>query len=183
MEKFRYSVDRTSEEYFTFRGRWADYIWGESGPEYALRMGETTDYFYFTITSLYKDLGENFEIDITKDCIIFDILNRFIEGFELLDVKEEGTPERKTLEFKRHNQGIKITFKNMINKGCFCTIEFANARRFGDTRFANIISIDDKSFFQNPIKVGDFRYEFKQRVHYMFDDLEKLYENQKETTL
>lgn len=183
MEKFRYRVDRSNEEYFTFKGRWADYIWGKDKPEYALRMGETTDYFYFTIISLNKDLDKQFKIDIVKDCIIYEPISKLIEGFKLIDVNEEGTPERKTLQFQTNNDGIQLTFKNMVNKGCFCTIEFANARRFGDTRFCNIVAIDDNNFFNNPIKVGDFRYEFKKRLHYMFDEFERLYEVQQEKIL
>ena len=101
MEKYRYKIDKESEEYFTFRGRWFDYIYGENSPEYALRLGETTDYFYFTITALHNELGENFDIDITKENIMYDAFNNLMKEFYLIDVKEEGTAERKTLEFKK----------------------------------------------------------------------------------
>lgn len=179
MEKYRYMKDKENDEYFTFRGRWFDYIYGKDKIEYALRIGETIDYFYFTITALYSDLSENFTVDITPSNAMYNAFNMLMEDFCILDVMEEGTPEKKSLEFKKSKDNIKLTFKNMPSAPkSFCTVEFANIRRWGDTRFANIVSTKEKDFAENPIKVGDFRYEFKGRLHYMFDELEDSFEKE-----
>ena len=179
MEKYRYKIDKRDEEYFTFSGRWFDYIYGENKPEYALRIGETADYFYFTITALYDELGDEFDVNIGKDNIMYNEFNKLLKGFYLLDVCEEGTPERKSLEFKKQKDNIQIKFKNIPeHRTSFCTIEFANVRRWGDTRFVDVKSISDANFYGNLQKMGKFRYEFKERLHNMFNVLEELFDNQ-----
>ena len=98
-----------------------------------------------------------------------------MKGFKLIDVFEEGTPERKSLCFEQLDDSIHIVFNLTNEERVFYTIEFANLRRLGDTRFKNIVTENTDKFDIEDDR--EFRYKFKVRLHHMLDELEMLHNN------
>ena len=138
-------------------------------------IGETDDYFYFTIALKEGCLKNKYSVTINEESAIFEYLKKLMKGFKLIDVFEEGSPERKSLEFEKRKGAIEIAFNLTDEERVFYTIEFANLRRLGDTRFKNIVK--DKGAFDVEDE-REFRYKFKVRLHNLLDDLERQYANQ-----
>lgn len=162
-----------SENYSTSRGRWAKYFFNQSQDEGLIIIGETDDYFYFTLSLKDGMLKDKYSIKISNDSVMYQPLNKVLKGFKLIDVFEEGTPEKKSLTFEKLDNEILIMFNLTNEERVFYTIEFANLRRLGDTRFKNIIVDNDKNKFDVEDD-RDFRYKFKVRLHYLLDDLEQV---------
>ena len=136
-------------------------------------FGETDDYFYFTLSLKEGFLKDRFEITLNNESVMYQHFNKLLQGFKLIDVYEEGSPERKTLAFEKVDETIKIIFNLTPEQKVFYTIEFANLRRLGDTRFKNLIMENDDE--ANIEVERDFRYKFKVRLHNMMNDLEDIY--------
>ena len=153
--------------------RWCKYFFKNNSNYGLMMIGETDDYFYFTISLKDGMLKNNYNINISQDSIMYNTFNRLVTGFKVIDVMEEGSPEGKSLCFKNQNNSIDITFNLIDEERVFYTIEFANLRRLGDTRFKSLITNDDAEY---DVEIErEFRYKFKVRLHQMFDELEKLY--------
>lgn len=174
MEKIKFSAD--GGDYSTSRGRWCKYFFNQSNQVGLMTIGETDDYFYFTLSLKEGVLKEKYSITLDKDSIMYYPLHQMLNGFSLIDVFEEGTPEKKSLCFEKNNDNIKITFNLTAEERVFYTIEFANLRRLGDTRFKNLVS-ENKNEMDIETE-SDFRYKFKVRLHKLLDELEDLYKSQ-----
>ncbi len=175
MEIFKFFKD--NEDYATSRGRWAKYFFNQSGDEGLIVLGETDDYFYFTLSLRQGALKDRYSINFSQDSILYKPLNNILDGFKLIDVLEEGTPERKSLCFAKGDGNIKLTFNLTQEERVFYTIEFANLRRLGDTRFKNLVDENGKQNQDIEIE-REFRYKFKERLHNMLDELERSYNQQ-----
>ena len=172
MERFKFVKD--SEDYSTSRGRWAKYFFNQGKDECLMIVGETDDYFYFTIMLKDGVLKDKYLVNIPQDSIVYNAFKNVAKGFKLIDVFEEGSAERKSLTIQKQDNAIQIVFNLTEQERVFYTIEFANLRRLGDTRFKNIIK--DNGVFDVEDE-RDFRYKFKVRLHYLLDELEKVYDN------
>ena len=174
MDKFKFEKD--NEEYSTSKGRVFKYFFN-NGEQGLLQIGETDDYFYFTIMLKEKYLKDSFTLVIEQDNLIYEVLNNFIKGFETITVKEEGSPEQKTIGFKKIKNKIEIVFGLTEEEKVFFTIELANLRRLGDTRFAELVptkQLNEQEFYEMEF---EFRYKFKARIHRMLDELDNICEN------
>lgn len=169
MEKIKFYKD--GEEYSSSRGRWCKYFFNQNNKDGLVIIGETDDYFYFTIALRDGTLKDKYDIVIDNKSVMYEHFNKILDGFKLIDVFEEGSPERKSLCFERLNNEIKVQFNLTNDEKVFYTIEFANLRRLGDTRFKNLI-FESGSTMEDE---RDFRYKFKVRLHKMLDDLENIY--------
>ena len=174
MERYKFFKD--DEGYSTSRGRWCKYFFNQNNEDGLLIIGETDDYFYFTISLKEGLIKDRFTINIDEASLMYNPLNQLLSGFKIIDVFEEGTPERKSLSFEKADMGIKVIFNLTNEEKVFYTIEFANLRRLGDTRFKNLVNDNEKLAGYEDEK--DFRYKFKVRLHHLLDELEKLNENQ-----
>ena len=178
MERCKFFKD--DENYSSSRGRWCKYFFNYNDQDALIIVGETDDYFYFTISLREGLLKDKYSINIDEKSIIYSALNNLLKGFKLIDVFEEGTPEKKSLCFEKEGKDIKLTFNLTSEENVFCTIEFANLRRLGDTRFRNLQTYNNK-----PLNVDaerDFRYNFKVRLHHLMDELEIVCQNQYDKT-
>ena len=180
MEKFKFCKD--DENYSSSKGRWAKYFFNQGKDEGLIIIGETDDYFYFTLSLKDGILKNKYSISISQDSILYYPLNNLLNGFKLIDVFEEGTSEKKSLSFEKLNDEIYIVFNLTNEERVFCTIEFANLRRLGDTRFKNIIVDNVKNKFDIEDN-REFRYKFKVRLHYLLDELERLYNDTKQNKI
>lgn len=178
MEKLRLYKD--DETYSTSRGRWCKYFFNQANQDGMLMIGETDDYFYFTIALKEGVLRDKYSININNCSVLYQALSQVLDGFKIVDVFEEGTPERKSLRFEKQKDNIKIIFNLTDEERVFYTIEFANLRRLGDTRFKNIIKDNGLLDIEDE---REFRYKFKVRLHYLLDDLEKIYYNQNQDVM
>lgn len=172
MEKIKFHKD-DSGEYSTSRGRWCKYFFNQDNQDALIIFGETDDYFYFTLALKDGLLKDKFDITINDGSVMYQHFSKLVAGFKLIDVLEEGSPERKSLAFEKMDNAIKVTFNLTSEQKVFYTIEFANLRRLGDTRFKNLIIDNDDT--ANIEQERDFRYKFKVRLHNMMNDLESLY--------
>ena len=179
MEKLKFYKD--NETYSTSRGRWCKYFFNQSNQYGMLMMGETDDYFYFTISLKEGVLSDKYSINITNRSALYKALSQVVQGFKIIDVLEEGTPERKSLRFEKQKDDIKIIFNLTDEERVFYTIEFANLRRLGDTRFKDLVFEDGRNFDVEDER--DFRYKFKVRLHNMLNDLEQQYCETKQKTV
>ncbi len=175
MERLKFSKD--NEQYSTSRGRWAKYFFNQGKDEGLIAIGETDDYFYFTLSLREGVLKDKYLVEIPTDSVMYNPLNNVLKGFKLIDVFEEGSPERKSLCFEKQKDCINIIFNLTDEERVFYTIEFANLRRLGDTRFKNV-AMDNKTEFDIEYE-REFRYKFKVRLHHMLDELEMLYNDTK----
>ena len=180
MERLKFFKD--NEDYATSRGRWAKYFFNQLGDEGLIVIGETDDYFYFTLSLRQGTLKDRYSINFSQDSILYNPLNNILDGFKLIDVLEEGTPERKSLCFAKGDGGINLTFNLTQEERVFYTIEFANLRRLGDTRFNHLICENGKQN-QDIETEREFRYKFKVRLHNMLDELEYLHNQQQEENI
>lgn len=171
MERLKFYKD--DDAYSTSRARWCKYFFNQSNQDGMLMIGETDDYFYFTISLKEGVLKNKYVIDINKDSKLYRSFNKVVTGFRVIDVLEEGTPEKKSLRLEKLDDMIKLTFNLTEQERVFYTIEFANLRRLGDTRFKDLIFEDGRGFDVEDER--DFRYKFKVRLHNMFNDLEQQY--------
>ena len=171
MEKIRFYKDGDSE-YFTSRGRWCKYFFDHNETLGLIIIGETDDYFYFTLSLREGVLKDKLSITIDDKSLMYEHFDKLISGFKLIDVFEEGTPEQKSLCLQKLDHNIQIDFNLTSDEKVFCTIEFANLRRLGDTRFKNIIKQNGVFGVEDE---REFRYKFKVRLHNMMDDLQRLY--------
>lgn len=178
MEKYEFFKDEGN--YSTSRGRWCKCFFNQNNEYGLMIIGETDDYFYFTISLKDGVLKDKYSIVINENDSIYNLLNQLLKGFRLIDVLEEGTPEKKSLCFEREGDDIKITFNLTNEEKVFYTIEFANLRRLGDTRFKDLV-MDKRQF--NIEDERDFRYKFKVRLHYLLDGLEMLCNTQQSKLL
>ncbi len=172
MEKIVFAKD--DEAYSTSRGRWCKYFFNQNHQDGLVVIGETDDYFYFTLSLKDGVLKDEYCITISQDSAIYNPLSKVLKGFKLIDVFEEGTPERKSLKLQKHNKDIQIVFSLTSEERVFYTIEFANLRRLGDTRFKDVV-LDNKNKQFDVEAEREFRYKFKVRLHNLLDDLELLY--------
>ena len=176
MEKIKFYKDN-GEEYSTSRGRWCKYFFNRDNKYGLIIMGETDDYFYFTICLKEDLLKDKYSLTIDNESLMYKHFDKLTKGFKLIDVFEEGSPERKSLCLEKADKDIQLTFNLANEEKPFYTIEFANLRRLGDTKFKNLIFtnenlLDDKNRYEF---ISDFRYRFKVRLHEMMNDLESLY--------
>lgn len=170
MERFKFSKD--NEQYSTSRGRWAKYFFNKGKDEGLILIGETDDYFYFTLSLKEGMLKNHYSLDIKNDSALFNPLQKLLQGFKLIDVMEEGSTERKSLCFQQHNDSVKLIFNLTEEERVFYTIEFANLRRLGDTRFRQVIMQNSDKFDIEDER--ELRYGFKVRLHKLLDELENL---------
>ena len=173
MERLKFFKE--NENYSTSRGRWCKYFFNQNNEDGLIIIGETDDYFYFTISLKEGMLQDNYIIDLDENSLLYDPLNQLLQGFKLVDVFEEGSPERKSLCFEKQDKHIRLTFNLTPEQKVFYTIEFANLRRLGDTRFKNLVT-DNKTTVDIEVE-REFRYKFKVRLHHLLDGLEILCEN------
>lgn len=176
MERLKLSKD--DEQYSTSRGRWAKYFFNQGKDEGLITIGETDDYFYFTLSLKEGVLKDKYLIEIPSDSVMYNPLNNVLNGFKLIDVFEEGSPERKSLCFEKQKDDINITFNLTEEERVFYTIEFANLRRLGDTRFRQVITQNGDIFDIEDER--ELRYGFKVRLHKLLDELEYLYSQSNE---
>ena len=175
MERLIFTNDL--ERYSTSRGRWAKYFFNQGKDVGLITIGETDDYFYFTLSLKEGVLKDNYLVQIPSDSVMYNPLSNVLKGFKVIDVFEEGTPERKSLCFAKVDGGIKLTFNLTQEERVFYTIEFANLRRLGDTRFKNIVP--DNQIGEFDIEDDrEFRYKFKVRLHHLLDELDRVYQDQ-----
>ena len=171
MERLKFSID--DESYSTSRGRWCKYFFNQNNKDALMIIGETDDYFYFTISVRDGMLKDKYCIKLNQGSVMYEPMSKLLSGFETIDVFEEGSPERKSLCFAKCKNGIKITFNLTDEERVFYTIEFANLRRLGDTRFKNLVVEGDKKL---DVEIErDFRYKFKVRLHKLLDELNDMY--------
>ena len=68
MEKLKLSKD--NEQYSTSRGRWAKYFFNQGKDEGLITIGETDDYFYFTLSLKEGVLKDKYLIQIPSDRVM-----------------------------------------------------------------------------------------------------------------
>ena len=176
MYKFTYSKD--NETYSSSRGRYAKLIFGENNLDNFLQISETDDYFCFTIMQREGSLQGEHCLSITDDLPLYHPLINFMDGFEYIEIMEEGSPERKSIGFKISENNIKVIFNLTNQEKVFQSIELANLRRLGDTRFAKLIpsnKLNEKDFYEME---STFRHKVKVRLHTMMDELEAAYNSE-----
>ena len=105
MERLKFNKD--NEQYSTSRGRWVKYFFNQGQGEGLMIMGETDDYFYFTLSLREGVLKDKYLIQISSDSVIYNPLNKLLNGFKLIEVFEEGTPEKKSLCFEKDLKGTR----------------------------------------------------------------------------
>lgn len=170
MEQFDFVNDK--DEYSTSRGRYFKYFFNNNGQEGLLIIGETDDYFYFTISLRKGYLKDRFNLEVRTNNLLYNKLVNLINGYESIGVYEEGTPEKKSICFQKSNGPIEIIFNLTSEERPFYTIELANLRRLGDTRFVKLVpegECSEKEFYEMK---ETFRYKFKARIHKLLDELE-----------
>ncbi|MFQ6724236.1 MAG: hypothetical protein ACLRFE_02760, partial [Clostridia bacterium] len=146
------------------------YFFNQNDDNGLIIIGETDDYFYFTIALQEGTLSDKYSLTLSQDSKIYFPLSKILSGFKVIDVFEEGTPERKSLSFEKLDSDIKLTFNLTNEPKVFYTIEFANLRRLGDARFRNLIKEGKEKLDVDT--ESDFRYKFKVRLHNLLNDLE-----------
>lgn len=181
MDRFEFKKDG-NEEYLTSRGRSLKYYSERNNA--VLLIGESDDYFYFTLMKTDENpLNEQFSLDIDKENILYKPFEIVIENFDSLEVMEEGTPEKKSLEFKKNENSIQLIFNLTKADQLFQTIEFANLRRLGDTKFKKIEPSENNEDCHKILYLTKLRYEFKVRLHKMLDEIEKEISKQEKTII
>ena len=86
-------------------------------------------------------------------------------------------PIQKHIEFVKNQENIEIVFHLNAEEKAFYTIELANLRRLGDTRFKKLVTekkLSDSEFYELESR---FRYKFKARIHALLDAVELDYTN------
>ena len=177
MEKIEFKKDE--ETYSSSKGRYLKYFF-EKETSGLFQIGETDDYFYFTIMLREGYLKDEFKLTINEKDELFDHFSTFLKGFSCIEVMEEGTPEKKSVAFVKNENNIEIIFNLTEEEKVFYSIELANLRRLGDTRFAKLVptkSMTEQEFYEME---STFRYKFKTRIHQMLDELEIKYNTNKE---
>lgn len=176
MYKFTYSKD--NDTYSSSRGRYAKLIFGENNLYNFLQISETDDYFCFTIMQRDGVLKDKLCITIANDLPLYRPLINFMDGFEYIEIMEEGSPEGKSIGFKTGSNKIEMIFNLTNHEKVFQSIELANLRRLGDTRFAKLIpsnKLNEKDFYEMK---NTFRHKVKVRLHTMMDELEAAYNSE-----
>lgn len=174
MSILQFVNNKYTEEYSTSRGRWVKCLFDKG--DSLMIIGETDDYFYFTLMLREGYLAHEYSVEISMDDEMYNPLVKLLEGFKLIEVLEEGTPEGKSLSFEKGEDCIHIVFHLTEEERAFYTIEFANLRRLGDTKFKNITFDEaDLSDVCNPREefIREFRYNFKVRLHNLLNELEE----------
>ena len=179
MQSVKFYNERNKDDYSTSRGRWCKYFFDQNNQSGLMLIGETDDYFYFTISLKDGFLKDKYSLTLNDNSMLYEQFDKLLKGFKLMDVYEEGTPEKKSLCFIKGEGSIKIVFNLTSEEKVFSTIEFANLRRLGDTRFKNLITEGKREL--NVDDIRDFRYQFKVRIHRMLDDLENIYSQENQT--
>lgn len=170
MEKLEFKKDK--EEYSSSKGRYLKYFFEK--PEQGLfQIGETDDYFYFTIMLKDGYLRNNYSLTIEENDFLYDSMCEFLEGYTNIEVMEEGSTERKSIGFIKNKESIEIVFNLTEEEKAFYTIELANLRRLGDTRFSKLVPSKNLTEKETHEAEFSFRYEFKGRIHKLLDQLEK----------
>lgn len=178
MEKIEFKKDE--ESYSSSKGRYLKYFF-EKETSGLFQIGETDDYFYFTIMLRDGYLKNEFKLTINEQDVLYEYFSTFLKGFSYIEVMEEGTPEKKSITFIKNENNIEIIFKLTEEEKVFYSIELANLRRLGDTRFAKLVptkNMSEQEFYEME---STFRYKFKTRIHQMLDELENKYKTNKET--
>lgn len=171
----RLQIHKDNGDYSTSRGRWCKYYFTQHGEDGLIIIGQTDDYFYFQLSLKDGTLSDKYSLTLNQDSKMYIPLSEVLSGFKVIDVFEEGTPERKSLCFEKFDNAIKLTFNLTNEPRVFYTIEFANLRRLGDTRFRNLIEENkDGVDFETE---RDFRYKFKVRLDELLNKLEKVCDN------
>lgn len=174
MERIEFVNDKNKSS--ALKGRWFRYFFNKNNIERLLMIGETDDYFYFTIMQKNGYIKGKYTINIDSEDFLFNALSSFIDGYECIEIMEEGSPEKKSIEFCKNNNSIDIVFNLTDEERVFNTIELANLRRLGDTRFGKLVptvELEEKEFYEMESK---FRYKVKSRIHHMLDEMEISYQ-------
>lgn len=168
----RYEFIKDNEKYSTSRSRKIKYYFEKINT--ILTMGESDDYFYFTLMKTDENaLEHQFSLEIDRNNILFQPLMIILEQLQAIEVMEDGTPEQKSIEFRRCEEGIQLIFNLKTNENLFKTIEFSNLRRLGDTKFKKIIPSKNKEEINDILFLTRLKYEFKERLHSCLDEIEK----------
>lgn len=173
MEKFQFLKDTDDNHlYSPARGRYFK-LFLDDDQQTLLQIGETDDYFYFTIMLKENYLKNSHSLIISPTSVLYSPLCDLLSDFKEIEVMEEGSPERKSISFKKEPNQIEIKFTLTDQEKVFYTIELANLRRLGDTKFKTLSPQRQLTNEEQYKLESSFKYKFKARIHNLLDRLEE----------